>query len=514
MLELSEGVGSLRLDLFEASLDKGLALAKTRTFQPYVEDINDDVLRSMTALVMENTRQEIQRMDEATRIANIGNFDKFAYPLVRAIFPNLIAQDIVTVQPMPGPSSLLFYLDYVYGRTKGSATINTPMFGAGTPASHITGPADQQYYTSEFIDAESHGATDHNANGALTTITIRNLAMTPLRATGVTGYTAGTAGAGANAGTIVPIKVYDPTEDAYATGIEIVNANTGEIKATFATAPAAAETFVVEYEYNFEGNDNLPELDLKLTSTPVQAVWRKLRARWPLEAAANLQALHGLSLESEVLAVMGQEIKYEKDREVIDKLWKFAKAKAILWDADRTGATDSNQFSWAEHKLSLVDAFQAGSNQIFVATKRNQANYIVADPRMCDVIETLPTFVGPGGTPDASGVQKVGVLNGRWTVFKDPDTKDRPGHFGTTDFNGNASTITGRAQMGYKSPSMLDAGAIYGSFLPLFATPTNVFDDFVGRKGMASAYSFKEVNPKFYTRVYMKGSPAGVLISA
>ena len=72
----------------------------------------------------------MQQLHETTLMNSpgIATFEKFAFPLVRAIFPNLVATDLVSVQPMTGPASLIFYLQFVYGSDKGGTTAGTTMF--------------------------------------------------------------------------------------------------------------------------------------------------------------------------------------------------------------------------------------------------------------------------------------------------------------------------------------------------------------------------------------------------
>lgn len=92
--------------------NRGKALAEGY-WRPVVESINDQATRELTATLLENERLYIGNMEEDVRIQSIGSFEKFIFPIVRAVFPNLIAKDIVSVQPMAGPTSLVFYLDAV-----------------------------------------------------------------------------------------------------------------------------------------------------------------------------------------------------------------------------------------------------------------------------------------------------------------------------------------------------------------------------------------------------------------
>ena len=96
-----------------------------------------------TALLFENESQWLQNLTEETRTANVGSFTKFIFPVLRRVFPNLIANEIVSVQPMTAPVGAVFYLDYIYGTTKGQ-TNQGGVF-----------PRDfDKDYSSEFINGE------------------------------------------------------------------------------------------------------------------------------------------------------------------------------------------------------------------------------------------------------------------------------------------------------------------------------------------------------------------------
>ena len=101
-------------------LDNSLATSLCEKWEPILEGITDDNTRQMTAVLLENQAKSILTensrdhgtLEEATTVGNLGTFQKFAFPLVRRVFPELIANKICGVQPMQGPVSQIFYLGY------------------------------------------------------------------------------------------------------------------------------------------------------------------------------------------------------------------------------------------------------------------------------------------------------------------------------------------------------------------------------------------------------------------
>lgn len=446
-------------DAVAAVKNLGEALADTALWKPYVEDIKDPNRRAFTALMLENQRQFFEGMDEATKVTNIGNFDKYAFPLIRTVFPNLIANDLVSVQPMMGPVSLIFFLKYLYGTSKGSTSAGTAMF-----------ENTDRNYTSETIEGEVVGTGDGG-----TQVYNGFLAFPPVR-TGTLKITDGTEtftdnGAGVLTGS--------------AAGTGTINYSTGAFALDFNANVGNGTSITASYEYDSENHQNIPQVDLQLTSSPVVATKRKLRARWSMESAQNLQRLQGIDAEAELTAVLAEEIKFEIDLEVINTLFTSATVYAVttFYNTPPTGV------SYNDHKLTIIDKFIEASNQIFTRTKRATANWAVLGEKLSNVVESLPGFK-PAEPNGQAGIILIGVLNGRWAIYKNP-------YFGVND-----------GLIGYKGTSFLDTGYVFAPYVPLYLTPTIVLDDFQARKGFGTQYGRKMIDNSFYTKLAFNAGAA------
>jgi len=437
---------------YSALQGKARSLAEGK-WRPLVESIEDESSRHLTAFLLENEARYIGMLDEDVKIQNIGSFEKFVFPIVRAVFPNLIAKDIVSVQPMTGPTSLVFYLDAVYGTNKGGVSAGDTMFSARK--GHL---ADDQY-SSELVDGETiavgNGSTQvyadlafqfKSARPGTVTITDGVETFTDNGIGGLTGSAAGT-------GTIN-----------YATGAVTLdfNANVGNGTDILAT-----------YYYNSEGSDQIPIVDINLSSVPVRAIPHKLRARWSVEAATNLKAIHGMDAESELVAMLSEKIRWDIDRRIITDLFTIASAGSITWNKPAPAAVSYN-----DHKQTFIDALIEGSNLIFRATRRGTGNFVVCGTNVSNVVESLYGF-----RPQAvagNGVVFIGTLQGRWSIYKDPYL--------------DADTFL----LGWKGTSFLEAGYVFAPYVPLYTTPTYVLDDMLNRKGMMSQYGVKAINGDYY----------------
>jgi hypothetical protein len=484
-MDLAEAVAQFQSSGYAGNLmGFGEALARSDRWRSIVEDIAEPDIRRNTAIMLHNTHRYLyEALDETTRAVQIGDFEKFAFPLVRAIFPELIAQRLFSVQPMMGPVSLVFYLAFTYATNKGNVSLGSTAFdpvglGANNPA-----------YTSPTVNGENWGTgsgsqpTDYTGTAAFVPIQPTTLMVQSL---GVDGQYAIDDGNGAIVGD--------------ATGT--INYGTGAYSITFNALVTTGAVLSATYDYNMEANGNLPEIDMNLTSAPVMARPRKLRAKWSLEAAFNLRSLHGLDADVELTNAIGSEIRFETDRELINTVaaavpsanlapaWsKTLRFKDTDSYSSATGATDTVGLN--EHNLSLINQFVTASNKIFTSTGRAIGTWVVAGVEVCNILETLPNYIVnqvPSGL--VKGPYLAGRLGSRWDIYKDPF------------FGGPAGLYGGSSGwfMGYRGTSMLETGFVYAPYIPLYTTPTITLDDFINRKAMASQYGTKLINNLFYSK--------------
>jgi len=419
----------------------------------FLKGIEDPYKRSYVARLLENAAKWVENMDEATRMYNVGAFEKFLFPLIRAVYANLVAADLVSVQPMDMPIGLVFYYDVKYGTTKGDISQGDKMFDASR------GPSQKFHYTDEVVEGEVIGGT----GGQALSIT---LAYTPIRP-GTVKISDGT------------LNVYDDGNgslEGNRTGAaHTINYATGAVVVTLSSTASADIT--ATYEFDLEASDQIPQIDIHLTSSPVTARSRKLRARWSIEAQQDLKAFHGIDAETDTVGYMANEVSRELNQSIIRHLRSVAAAGTVTWD--KTPPVSTHWYWWKE---KLYDVLVQGSELVFAYTQRAQANWLICATDVAAVVRTLAKFV-PGGDPGTSvaGVRKIGTI-GQFTVFDDPA-------YPASEF-----------LMGFKGASFLDTGYVHATYQGLYTTPTIVLDDFISRKGMSVRTAQKVVNAGFYCR--------------
>jgi hypothetical protein len=282
--------------------DKGFIQSLIGKWGELLEGIDNPYTRGVTAMLMENESQWLQGLEEETKTINVGSFTKFIFPVLRRVFPNLIANEIVSVQPMTAPVGAVFFFDYKYGSNKGA-----------TQAGAIFPRDFDRDYSSEFVRDEAlatgDGALYGGAGGAMASV----LAWTPVRPLN------------ADLGFSLQILDLDATGTAIQTAIDngaggftgdvaagAVNYGSGAVTAfKFTAAPATGNRIVARYFYDGELNTKIPQVNLDITRQPIEAIPRRLKALWSSEAAEDLRAFHGLDAETELVSGIAQEIALE-----------------------------------------------------------------------------------------------------------------------------------------------------------------------------------------------------------
>lgn len=447
-----------------------------------LEGIKDRYVRNATAVLLENQRL---MNESSTDTGDVAQFKRISIPLVRRIYPQLIANKIVSVQPLLGPTGLVYYLRFRYGSNKGATRGADKLGFPGDDANSLMQRADGTanldiFYSSQFIQNE----TSSTEAGAGTSVTFNPVEHTPVLAGTITGsvYVGSTAvqtfvvSAG---GTFTFTDIGAPANKAVAGSINLA---TGEITLTYNNAPGSNH-IVLSYEYNMECNQDLPEINLVIESEEIAAKTRKLKAVWSYEAQQDLRSQHNLDAEAELTAVLAQEINLEIDREVLTDLRNNA-GTVSAWDFN-TALGDTIKEKYESLYVKVVEI----SNVIHRKTLRGGANWLVTSPEVASIFETATAGFAPAPSEtftSSLGVQYVGTVNNRWRLYKDPL------------FPSN------QVLMGYKGDSYMDSGYFYCPYVPLTQTPV-VLDpeSFCPRKGILTRYGKKLLREgsKFYARL-------------
>lgn len=404
------------------------------------------------AVSLENTSNRL-RLAESSQPGSVGQYKRYALDIVNAVVPNLIAYDLCSVQPIDNRVGMINYISYEYGRAKGQAQ-KDQMF-----ASSLNMGASDQNYTSNQVDLEIVGESGKNVG--------TNVQWTPV--------VPGTVAVQANGGTVVGQD--DGNGNITGDGITAgsINYATGEIKVTFVTVPSDEPN--VSYRYNNEDAPimNVPEVNLRISSLPVIAQSRKMKAVYAFDAAYELEKEYGQSIDTLLATEVSGEISHEIDMELANDMYKMAGA-----GADQTWSkTQPVGVNNIDHYDSFYTKLVEGGNIIFGATRKVQPNFMICGLGVSSIVQVMRNFTPSNAI--AVGPHFIGTL-GQLKVYVSPD------------YEPNSYVL------GYKGTSFMDAGMFYCPYMPIVSTDLLMTDDFAGRKGWATMYAKKMVNNKMYLR--------------
>ena len=471
-----------------------------------------------------------------------GQWAGVALPLVRKVFGQIAAKEFVSVQPMNLPSGLVFYLDFQYGTTKSPFTAGDSMYGTPSPDNPATNSSgfgntntgglygagrysystqltesaltitqtsaswDDANYDGAFSGSYFGGTPDYRLLFVPTSSLSSNYDKEAIRSftlfsasAQVTNYPAFTKQV--TSASAVCIQFFIATDDVTENG-SIANCN---ISYSLQTTDADRGDFE-DGNTNLNGNNNpivIPQVNVQMSSEAIVAKTKKLKAVWTPEFAQDLNAYHSLDAEAELTSIMSEYISLEIDLEILDMLMTSANAGTETWSAvnnqsiaqDANGTETSLGFynSQGQWFQTLGTKIQKLSNIIHQKTLRGGASFLVCSPTVGTVLESIPGFASTSDGDAAKGnyafgVQKVGSLNGRYQVYKNPYMTEN------------------QILLGYRGTQFLEAGAVFAPYIPLIMTPM-VYDPntFTPRKGLLTRYAKKMLRPEYYGLIKVAG---------
>lgn len=406
-------------------MDLTISEALQSKWKPVLEhtelpEIADPYRKACTTILLENQQQYL-REDGGANISagldgpgtsNVAKWDPILISLVRRAMPNLIAYDVCGVQPMSGPTGLIFALRSRYDTQFGNEALFQEANSrfSGKAATGLTGSGYGQ--TANFGGVT---ATDSDPfyNGL--------------------GATAGDFGMQTGGDPFIGTAM---------------STNVGESLGY----PSGTQ----------QGGSQFAQMAFSIEKTTVTAQTRALKAEYTMELAQDLKAIHGLDAETELANILSSEILAEINREVVRRIYVSAKLGARSGLTQTTGVFDLNVDSngrWSVEKFKgLLFQMERECNAIAKETRRGKGNFVLCSAdvasalSMAGVLDYAPAL-STNLNVDDTGNTFAGVLNGRLRVYIDPYSSQTATH----EF----------FCVGYKGSSPYDAGLFYCPYVPL-----------------------------------------------
>lgn len=420
-----------------------------------VAPIEDEHTRLNTSILLENQEQWCLReaniaggagnmfgyggggAGNGTQGGNVGNVDFYAtgdarlpkvlIPMIRRTFPELITNEIVGVQPMSGPVGLAFALRY--------------------------------RYEGENLDWQDPSRRTYDA------------AATSPR------YRSG----------------QQQAADGQEVGYNYLNtAFTGTSSAKLSGSAdfefLAEDQGVAEWLANYEMTGQIPQMTIEFEKTAVEAGTRRLAAKWSVELEQDLKNMNGIDIDNELTNAMSYEVQAEIDREMVMRMIQIAlnAGRNKGWSTWNPASADGRWLG--ERNRDFYQKVLIEANRIAVRNRRGAANFIIATPTVCAIMEMMPEFkfmpVNSTVSTQQVGVSKVGVLAGRFTVYRDTRTESQQSWVRP----GARSVRLEYALLGYKGSEYYDTGIVYCPYIPVMVQRTIGPNDFTPRVGLMTRY--------------------------
>ena len=487
-----------------------------------LEGIEREYDKHGMAILLENqARQLISEASKTGTTANAEQWSGVALPLVRKIFGEIAAKDFVSVQPMNLPSGLVFYLDFKYGTTKGGFVSGDSIYGITNTSSDASGGLYGSGRFGYSISSSNQSCTVTVSTASWSDVNFSPTYSASIGLNGLSGiYIVSYSTSSLSGSDVDGVKAFrisgSGTIEQYPAHFRIAGSNYYFIVSGSIISTTQVITFVKQPATDYARGDfeqgtftvpapstaddiGIPEINVSMNSVPIVAKTRKLKAIWTPEFSQDLNAYHSIDAEAELTSMLSEYISMEIDLEILDMLivnavtTDYWSAKVGTEYSSITGlfvdsaAANSNAYTKMTWFQTLGSKLQKVSNKIHQKTMRGGANFLVCSPEVATVIESIPGFAADTDGDKmkfAMGVQKIGMVNNRYNVYKNP------------------YMLNNIILMGFRGTQFLETGAVYAPYVPLITTPL-VYDpvDFTPRKGVMTRYAKKIVRPEFYGTV-------------
>jgi len=250
---------------------------------------------------------------------------------------------------------------------------------------------------------------------------------------------------------------------------------------------------------HFEMSSKIPQITVSFEKTAVEALTRRLAAKWSVELEQDLKNMNGIDIDAELTNAMSYEIQAEIDREMIARMIQVCLNAGqgggyTFWNAASADGRWSGERARDFYNRLVVEA-----NRVAIRNRRGAANFIIATPRICAILETLPNFswmpVNGNVNTQPVGIAKVGSVGGRFQIYRDTRTEAQTNNLNYTNSNSPASTYNSpRSQtldyalLGYKGSEYYDSGIVYCPYIPVMVQRTIGPNDFSPRVGLLTRY--------------------------
>lgn len=426
-------------------------LVDDAAFECYVtglaESIENKKDRAQFVQLAENTR--INLLENS--MFQINPYETLTLPILRVFYPKLVSKELVTVSPMDKPETVKAFITAEF-KPSNATTLADPGFPAPAMGRDISQGAGIGTLVSAAMPVPSE------AFDVLNVITLTPLEAHLERDFEITGVSAD----GTN---WVDVSIVPAVEGHFSASVTIAGGAdviSGKVDYLNGTVDISATTLTVTHARfrvttSLEENRINPTVQLSVEKVRLYARDRQISANWTINMEQDMRALFDVSMQAEIVNILGQQIALDIDREIINALLT---ANIRLNPASHLGAfarTPPPAYTWGTkywHE-NIIPVLNQLSGQIYTDTNMEAANTIAANPLDVAILEDLQTFnyTGTSSVDGDLGFRSATVAGGKWRILT------------------SAVVPQGRMLMIYKPVEELKAIYFYSPYVPAVLHP-------------------------------------------
>lgn len=470
-------------------------------YLPLAEGIEDDKTKSCLEQLIKN---QVGVLKEALTNTNldIDVYDKIIFPVIRKVWPNLIANNIVAVHPMDAPTGLLRMLRTY--KEEGASTAKELPPTVESTTSLPTAVANEQHGQCNTALGYRFTLSHQPVMPGTLTISFDGTAGAYYQAVVVSDAAGNLWWSKETDGDdVIPVTSGQPKISGQ------INWVTGEVNLVFATDPNAANAILCSYNY-YAGTMTPRQVRVVLDKFPIYADTRKLKAVWEFEMEQDMASLHDMELATELTNLMSNIILGEVDYEILNDLNTAVASASVGGNVfEGGGAIDTgisfdcaNPSDWYQGRKewfeTMIIEINKASSKVFDANFHAGCNFIVCSPRVGAILKSLHKFGADSGavgsSPFAVGTQRIGTLNDTYAVYES---------------NAQKQISEVRMLMGYKGADVSDAGYVYCPYIPMTLGPM-IYSETTGQpmRFIMTRYAKKAVRVnKYYIMMTLSNTP-------
>ena len=516
------------------------------------------------AQLLENQAGFLRGMlQEQTYVGDIAGFTKIAFPIVRRVFANLLANDLVSVQPLDNPSAAIFYFDFTYDVAKPGFAAGGSVYGNRET---VTNPDLQ----GQGAILGTGGSYNLNTGYSRRIFQIPTSSISAVGATASSPYIVGTLSAfafevstatasGLDKTTIASFRPALSGNISFETApnetfrgfnaIERLNATStldstidylmtsydGNAFIVWSTTPLTAASMtganlpiltgpVKTYlEINkqfgdgattlgdFEAVAEIPQINIKIDSKVVNVITRKLKAIWTQEQAQDIEKMHQIDAEVELTTILSEVIARDIDREILIDLLNAAAVRSA-WSRkigeylyyDPTTNTIKQSYDYSSMQpgagyFTQKDWYQTLGETLVTVSNEIHRRNLISGATWIVTSPDVASVFEAMQDFRPSAISSSETMNFKFGVEKIGTASQRFEVYKDPYFPAN------KILMGFKGKTVLESGYVYSPYIPLIVTPT-IFnpDDFTPRKGVMTRYAKTVIRNDFYGVITVK----------